>query len=338
MKTRPDLLTDDGLTMTAVPPDESDPTDSAQDNKASAPTPKARRTLGNRVKDARATIDVTKQTLLEKADRERDRHESVRTLFDLFDEDKGHGGGLLAGGLAYRLFIWLLPAALVASTLFSLFAEVGDESPSSMARDLGMGAAVAASVNHAAAQAGRAAPILLVVGLVIMLWASRGVLKALRLVSALAWHISPAPLPSPIRSALTTGGILSALGVYSIVVSPLYRGSLGGDVLATLVASAGMVAITTWAARSLPRPDGVGWPSLIPGAILLSVGLEVLRLATTLYFARKLERIDDLYGALGFAAVFMTYLYVVARLVVLGLMTNAAVQRSGFSPESIIKS
>ena len=74
---------------------------------------------------------------------------------------------------------------------------------------------------------------------------------------------------------------------------------------------------------------------LIPGAILFAVGYEALRLATTLYFASKLDRVDDLYGALGFAAVFMTYLYLVARLAVLGLMANAAVRRSGFSLESI---
>jgi uncharacterized BrkB/YihY/UPF0761 family membrane protein len=326
-----------------MPPDKNDPTDSASGTTAAAPTPappekKVRRSLSNRVKSARETIDVTKRTLRQRADRERDRHESVRTLFHLFEEDKGRGGGLLAGGLAYRMFIWLLPAALVASTFLRLFADAEGKSPSTMAKDLGMGAAVAASVNSAAVQAGRAAPILLVVGLVITLWASRGVLKALRLVSALAWHISPAPLSSPIRSALATAGTLSVFGVYSLVVAPLYRGSLGSDVVASVVAIAGMVAISTWAAGTLPRPDDVGWPYLIPGAILFSIGVETLRLATTLYFARKLERVDDLYGALGFAAVFMTYLYLLARLVVVGLMANAAVQRSGLSYESISKS
>jgi len=323
--------------MSAMPPDKNDQTDSASGTTA-PPEKKVRRSLGNRVKGARTTIDETKRTLLERTERERERHESVRTLFHLLEEDKGRGGGLLAGGLAYRMFIWLLPAALVASTFFRLFADVGGKPPSTMAKDLGMGAAVAASVNTAAVQAGRAAPILLVVGLVITLWASRGVLKALRLVSALAWHINPAPLSSPIRSALATAGILSVFGVYSVVVAPLYRGSLGSDIVALLVAIAGMVAITTWAAGTLPRPDDVGWPYLIPGAILFSIGVEALRLATTLYFARKLERVDDLYGALGFAAVFMTYLYLLARLAVLGLMANAAVQRSGLSYESIIKS
>jgi uncharacterized BrkB/YihY/UPF0761 family membrane protein len=276
--------------------------------------------------------------LRERADRERDKHESVRTLFNLYDEDKGRGGQLLAGGLAYRLFIWLLPAALVASSLLRLIAEIADKAPSTTAEDIGMGGAVAASVNSAVVQTGRGAPILLVIGLAIMLWASRGVLKALRLISALAWHLRPAPLPSQIRSTLATAGTLSLMAVYSLVVAPLYRGSLGSDVIATVIAITGMGVITTWAASTLPRPDDVGWFYLIPGAILFSVGVEALRLVVSLYFGPKLERVDDLYGTLGFAAVFMAYLYLVARLAVLGLMANAAIKRSGLSYESITKS
>ena len=114
--------------MRAMPPDKTGSTDDAR-LAAAAPSPpepekKGRKGLGNRVRDARATIDVTKRTLRERADRERDKHESVRTLFNLYDEDKGRGGQLLAGGLAYRLFIWLLPAALVASSLFRLIADI----------------------------------------------------------------------------------------------------------------------------------------------------------------------------------------------------------------------
>ncbi|MGH2825400.1 MAG: YhjD/YihY/BrkB family envelope integrity protein [Actinomycetota bacterium] len=325
--------------MSRTPSDKAGPSDAVRPTTApTSPAPtgkKGRGRLSNRVKDARASIDVRKRTLLERAAREREKHESVRALFHLFEEDKGRGGGLLAGGLAYRLFIWLLPAALVASSLLRLVSDLGGESPSSTAKDLGMGAAVTTSVNRAATQTGRAAPVLLVVGLVIMLWAARGVLKALRLVSAIAWEMGPAPLRSPIRPTLATAGLLIVFPVYGIAVGPLYGGSLAGDVVATLLAITGMVAIVTWATGTLPRPDGVGRLDLVPGAILFAAGIEALRLATTLYFANKLERVDDLYGALGLAAVFMTYLYLLARLAVVSLMANAAMWRSGLSRLSI---
>lgn len=326
-------MSDDYLTMKPTPQDKADASDAAPTPPtATAPSGKrGKNGLTSRAKGARSAIDETKRTLVERAESEREKHEAVRTLFHLYEEDKGRGGGLLAGGLAYRLFIWLLPAALVASSIFRLFADAGGQSPSATAKDVGMGVAMAATVNQAAVQAGRAAPILLVMGLVIMLWASRGVLKALRLVSAIAWRMTPVPLSSQVRTTLTTAAVLCVLPTYGIVIAPLYRGSLGTDLVATFVAITGIAAMATWVAGCLPQPEGVRWIHLLPGAILFAIGFEALRLATTIYFAAKLDRVDDLYGALGFAAVFMTYLYLVARLTVLGLMANAAVYRSGHS-------
>lgn len=316
---------------------EPTPQDKAGSDAAHVPTAAAtsekggKKGLSTRAKGALNAINVTRRTLVERAERERDKHGAVRTLFHLYEEDKGRGGGLLAGGLAYRLFIWLLPAALVASSILRLFADAGGQTPSATAKDVGMGAAMAATVHQAAVQAGRAAPVLLVMGLVIMLWASRGVLKALRLVSAIAWRMTPGPLGSQVRTTLATAAVLCVLPVYSVVVAPLYGGSIGGDLVATLLTTTGIVAIATWAAGCLPLPEGVRWFHLLPGAILFAIGFEALRLATTIYFAGKLARVDDLYGALGFAAVFMTYLYLLARLTVLGLMANAAMYHSNFS-------
>ena len=328
-------LSDDWHTMKPTPPDKPDAAEASRTDAAptrsDASDTKDKKGLSTRLRSARRSIDETRRTWVEKAEQEREKHESVRTLFHLYDEDKGRGGGLLAGGLAYRLFIWLLPAALVASSILRLFADSGSQSPSAMAKDVGMGAAMATTVDQAAAQTGRAAPILLVMGLVIMLWASRGVLKALRLVSTIAWRLSPVPFQSQVRTTLATAAVLFVLPVYSLVVAPLYGGSLGGDVVATVLATTGLAAVATWAAGRLPLPEGVRWFHLLPGAILFAFGFEALRLATTIYFAGKLDRVDDLYGALGFAAVFMTYLYLLARITVLGLMANAAVYRSNIS-------
>ncbi len=44
----------------------------------------------------------------------RSSHASVDVGFSLFENDSAIGGGLLAGALAYRLFVLLLPSALLA--------------------------------------------------------------------------------------------------------------------------------------------------------------------------------------------------------------------------------
>jgi uncharacterized BrkB/YihY/UPF0761 family membrane protein len=48
-----------------------------------------------------------------------------------------------------------------------------------------------------------------------------------------------------------------------------------------------------------------------------------MRVATSVYFAGRLERVSDLYGAIGLATVFMVWLYLVGRLVVAGTALNA---------------
>jgi len=47
----------------------------------------------------------------------------------MIDRDGEVAGGILAGALAYRLFIWLLPLALIAVAGLGFAADVASESP-----------------------------------------------------------------------------------------------------------------------------------------------------------------------------------------------------------------
>ena len=60
-----------------------------------------------------------------------------------------HGGGLLAGGLAYRLFLWLLPIGLVGAVLLGFWLDANDESVEGAAKEFGIGAAAVASAYDA---------------------------------------------------------------------------------------------------------------------------------------------------------------------------------------------
>ncbi|MFZ2012227.1 MAG: hypothetical protein WAV00_00200, partial [Nocardioides sp.] len=54
-------------------------------------------------------------------DAARERHETVRFVFTAADHDRTTGGPLLAGALAFRLFLWLLPAGLVVVAVLGFF-------------------------------------------------------------------------------------------------------------------------------------------------------------------------------------------------------------------------
>ena len=56
-------------------------------------------------------------------------HASVDLGFSLVERDSAIGGGLLAGALAYRLFVLLLPTALLFVSGLGLYADTVDKSP-----------------------------------------------------------------------------------------------------------------------------------------------------------------------------------------------------------------
>ena len=87
----------------------------------------------------------------------------------------------------------------------------------------------------------------------------------------------------------------------------LHRGPIGTDLLLELLTLAGLVALSVWMQSVLPHEEDASWTAFLPGAIVLAVGADLLRIVTQVYLAGRLGRVDDLYGALGVAAVFMAW-------------------------------
>jgi uncharacterized BrkB/YihY/UPF0761 family membrane protein len=62
---------------------------------------------------------------------------------------------------------------------------------------------------------------------------------------------------------------------------------------------------------------------LLPGAVLVAVGYELLQIAVIFYFAPRLGRSEETYGAFGSAATMLVWLYVLSRLVTVAAFLNA---------------
>ena len=101
--------------------------------------------------------------------------------FQAFDREMIHGGGLLAGGLAYRLFLWLLPIGLVGAELLGIWLDANDDSVEGAARQFGIGAAAVASTYDAVETNPTNRYLLLALGLALLLWFSLGFVRALQL-------------------------------------------------------------------------------------------------------------------------------------------------------------
>jgi uncharacterized BrkB/YihY/UPF0761 family membrane protein len=312
---------EEAVVDTQPPRSEPAPTESEPAPTGSEPAP----TEPGRVARARQSAEELEERAREEFERAREQHASVRIAVETFENDRARAGGLLAGGLAYRIFLWLIPLALFLVSAFGFVSDLADEEPSDLARRSGMTAALAGAIAKAVSSSDSARWWLLILGAFLTVWAGRGVYRGVRLVSELAWDARAPRVGSLKASLLVTGfGLLTvALQAFLPKVSEtLNVPAVLQFVLGVALASAASLLIL-WL---LPKGDAP-WTALLPGAVLFGVAMRVLGLAAATYFAYRLDHSGDLYGALGIAIVMMLYLFIVARVFVAAQFLNATLFR-----------
>jgi SMP-30/Gluconolactonase/LRE-like region len=92
---------------------------------------------------------------------------------DAFEQERELGGGLIAGGVAFRVFLWLVPFGLVVAALLSFWSEHDPEGLEEASREFGVGAAAAEAGAEALQGGDRNALIALLFGLVLLAWFTR---------------------------------------------------------------------------------------------------------------------------------------------------------------------
>lgn len=256
--------------------------------------------------------------------------------FVAFERELTYGGGLIAGGLAYRLFLWLLPIGLVGAQSLGIWFDVNDDSVEDAAKEFGIGAAAIASAAKAVEASQTNRVLLLLTGLVLLAWFSLGFVRALQLAYSLAWGLPRPKLRKPVYAVIFFNGLFLMVAVAGAGLAWLREalglvGILG--VLVTIAFETGVAVLVMWL---LPR-RAERWQELLPGALLISVGTQLVSVAVVFYFAPRIGRYSDLYGALGTAAVLLVWLYVLARLITSGAFLNATLweRRYGGSTDSV---
>lgn len=273
----------------------------------------------------------TRESLAARLHAERPRRAPVDIAFRLLLRDTHVAGGILGGGMAYRLFFWTLAlAVLIAGGL----GFVPGSSIHTAAGQAGITHQVAVNVSTAAREANGDRWTLLVIGIALVAVTSWGVLRTLRLIHAAVWQV---PVPR-VRKAPTA---LAAVVVVPFLLA-LLAGAAGWvrthtDVVAGVIAMLAWGAVTgaLWllASLRLPRREAP-WTALIPGAVVVGVGAEAIHLVTAYYLATKLANASALYGTLGLTATLLVYLYMFGRVIVIAAELNAVMweRASGIAP------
>src|SRR5829696_4901160 len=250
-----------------------------------------------------------KEALAERVASARDRVDAMPgapLVREVIETERDLGGGLIAGGVAFRIFLWLVPLGLVVAALLSFWVEHDEDGLEDATREFGIGAAAAQAAAEALQVGDRNAGLVLLFGVVMLAWFSLGAVRALILAHALAWQLKPPRIRRPLRVIATFNGLLVAYTGVSLGLAWL-REQLGtisilGTAL-TLAATTGVVLTAMWL---LPRRATTP-RDLLPGA-------QLIQIAVLFYFAPRLGRSEETYGALGTAATLLIWLYVISRL------------------------
>ena len=256
-----------------------------------------------------------------RAHQERSRHASVDTMFEIVDRDGEVGGGIIAGALAYRFFIWILPLALVAVAGLGIAADAASESPGDAARSVGLAGLVTSSISGAADSSKRW--YALIVGIPILVYVTRSVLRSFIGAHRLVWTDVRAAAPKPTLAAtLRLLVLMLAYFLVSGLAAAIRSWSPGFGILATILIVVVYAGLWLVISLRLPHRDAP-WVWLLPGAFVVGVGIEAMHVFTVYFLVPYAINKQGTYGALGAAAALLFGLYILSRLIVGSADVNA---------------
>lgn len=259
--------------------------------------------------------------LSERAQEERRRRSWVDAIFEVVDRDGEVAGGIIAGALAYRLFIWLLPFGLVFVGGLGVVADVVSDTPKHVGANLGLGGIISSSLHSASNS--HSPWYALVVGVPILLYATRSVLRVLIGTHRLVWGELRGARPKPtFVDAAKLLGILIAFFVLAGFAGWARARSSSAGLVATILVIVVFAGLWLWTSRQLPHRDA-GWVDLLPGAIAVGAGVGILQLLAAYLLAPYALQKQGTYGALGLAAAVLLSLWALGRLLVGGAEINA---------------
>ena len=266
---------------------------------------------------------------IEHLEAERDRHPVYDVLFAMRDEDRRIAGRELAAALAYRLFFLTLPLVLVFVGGLGVANDADHQAAADAVRESGASAAVARNIAAATAELSFLQHVgVLVIGVVGTWLAGLGLAKTLSRVSAMAFDL---PLTKPANRTKVVVILLGLLGVLLMLSSAwnTMRTDLGTIEFLVVLPIVGAVyaVVITVLHLQFPRPDGVDWRGLLPGALLVGTGVAAMQALVLGYIAHKLSSSNELYGGIGTAIALLLWFYLLGRALVLGPLLDAVLVR-----------
>jgi uncharacterized BrkB/YihY/UPF0761 family membrane protein len=266
----------------------------------------------------------TRSRVERRLEQERERRYVVALGFIIADRSRQAAAAVLAGALAFRFFLVLLPLSLVSVVGLGYLKSAGG-TPSDALKEFGIRGVIASTIDNSAKFTNPGRTAVLALGLIALVGGARTATATVRAIHALAWGIPVQRWKRNGRGALVflgtvlVGFVLGGLATRARADAGVGLGFGASTVVACVVA-------VVWVAVSflLPHREGVKWTAFIPGAALVGIGFAVLQAVTANWIGPKLQHASKLYGPLAVSFVILGWLYVVGRLMVAAPLLNVA--------------
>ncbi len=259
----------------------------------------------------------------------RGRSAALDATFDMIERDSRIGGGILAGALCYRLFVFALPLAVFLVSALGLLASALHAHPDTIVDSIGLTGQVTKQVEGAAT--GQSSWWVALSSFVVLVYLARVLLRALAIVHALAWTGSAASVKvGPGSLGIFGAAVVGQLSLVACEGAVRHQSPIGAAV-GFVVFLAGLAGLWLVVSRELPHADA-GWADLVPGSVFYAVGVVGVQIFNVLILTRLLEEKSSTYGALGIAAALLLGLFFAGRVMVGAAVLNATLyERRGRS-------
>jgi membrane protein len=229
---------------------------------------------------------------------------------------------VLAAAVAFRLFMFLVPYAFVMVTGFGLASTAAGQDPGDAARSAGISGLFATAVSSTSTPSLANRLIALAVGGFALALTARSLVGVLWVVHRLIWRVQPTRKPTPWAPLILVGFVTVLFGMADLF-SWVGSQSLGLRIVAfflSILVSAAAWFLASWL---FPRDDCALW-ALLPGALIVGVGVGVLQILTITYVVHVVTRKSALYGAIGIALALLLWTYFAGRLFTAAIAANAS--------------
>jgi membrane protein len=247
----------------------------------------------------------------------RELHVALAVPLRAAERNRRVAATVLAGGFAYRIFLWLLPFGLILGGGLGFADANGTEEA---VQGGGLPGAVTNAIGDAARSSQSNSWWLLATGVPLLLWAGFSGAKAIQLIHSLVWD-EPPPKPKPLQMSLAFTGAICAF-LAAVGLTWWVRDDWPG-LLAPVLMLAPLAGLWLLASVHLPHRDAP-WQALVPGALLVALGFQVLHEVVGHFLVPKLEQSTSLYGDLGATTTFLFFMYMTSILVVTAPVLNSS--------------